>query len=114
MTADTALTARCGGWCHHLEHGTDPVAVAAAMLGHRRAAHVDLIEAPFLTRCERPRCGRLCWGRYCCEMCLASDDGGPALEPWSPTAPVSAVHEQACEDRSRRRDPAWHAGSAAR
>jgi hypothetical protein len=116
MIADTMpllpLTARCGGTCWHSETGLDPYDVAARMLAHWRAEHLDLLEAPFLTRCTRPGCGRLCWGRWCCERCLASDDGGAPLEPWSPGAAAVAVHEQACEERARRRNPAWYAGSA--
>jgi hypothetical protein len=107
-----ALTARCGGWCPHTETGADPLGIALRMIDHWRAAHVDLIEAPFLAECARPGCGRTCWGRYCCEMCLASDDGGPALEPWTPGAPAVAMHERACEDRARRRHPSWYAASA--
>jgi hypothetical protein len=106
------LTIRCGGWCPHTETGPDPYDVASRILAHWRTAHLDLIEAPFLTRCPRPGCGRLCWGSYCCEMCMASDDGGAPLGPWTPGAAAVAVHQRDCEDRARRRNPAWYADSA--
>jgi hypothetical protein len=86
--------------------------VALRMLTHWRTAHLDLIEAPFLSLCARPGCGRICWGRYCCEMCFASDDGGAPLDPWAPDAAAAAVHEWDCEDRARRRHTSWYAGSA--
>jgi hypothetical protein len=116
MDADTmpfrTLTARCGGTCPHAERGPDPLDLATRMLGHWRAAHIDLIEAPFLAECVRPGCGRSCWGTYCCEACMASDDGGPPLDPWAPGGSVAAVHDRACEERARRRHPEWYAGSA--
>lgn len=111
---DQPLTARCGGWCSHVETGYDPFGVAVAMLAHWRDAHADQIEGPFLGTCGRPLCGRLCWGKYCCERCLASDDGGPPLGPWDPLAPPTSVHDRACEERARRRAAKWYAGSAAR
>lgn len=105
---------RCAPWCGHTEAGPDPYTVALAMAAHWRARHAALLEAPFLAECAHPGCGRLTFARYCCDRCLAADDGGQPLGPWDPLAAATSVHERACEDRARRRTPAWYAGSAAR
>ena len=106
------LRAPCASWCGHAETGADPYAVALAIAAHWRERHADLIEAPFLAACDRPGCGRLTWARYCCERCMASDDGGKPLAPWVIGADPVAVHDRACEDRARARAATWYAGSA--
>lgn len=57
-------------------------------------------------------CGRPTWRAFCCWACMVAQDGGWVLQPWSPAAPWTDVHTWTCEDRSRRYDPRWHAGTA--